>query len=613
MSVANPVRADFTFAADPGNPLTINFSNASSGDITTYAWDFNGDGVTDSGDVNPSFTYPAGGSYVVTLTVSGPGGTNAASQTVSVAFPVTAFFTWSASSSDPLTVNFTNGSSGDNITGYAWDFNGDGVTDSGEINPSFTYPAGGSYVVSLTTSSATSPANTYSETITVQTPVQPAQALFTPMVLDPVNDPLTVQFTNDSTGDITGYLWDFGDGSQSGDFAPTHTYAQGGTYPVTLIVFGADGVNANYSLNVTVQSPVQPPSAYFTWQADAGDPLSVQFTDESTGDFNLYLWDFGDSSQSSEADPFHTFASGGDYTVTLTVTNSDNGQSDTYSETVTVTVAQTEPSTLTIVDSTPIQPDVTSQALAPTIGNIVNFAVQSGNQMYVFGFAGDDIVAASSQVLDPFAPGSFASVTDPDLQTTIDAFNSTDLGGVTAFNWGSAAVRSGATAAQLLDPNFADASVCPPGQSPIDCELSRLRPSIFFINVGYFDALYGTDVNAFRGQLQQIVDSVRIANALPVLVTIAPRTDGAISAAQIQAINEQIIDVANVNNLPLLNLWRLLNELPSSGLGADGVNLSVSPTGAGDLSEGATSNYGANAVNEALLMLLNDLRVRYLP
>lgn len=51
-----------------------------------------------------------------------------------------------------------------------------------------------------------------------------------------------------------------------------------------------------------------PPIAGFSAQPTAGEaPLTVQFTDESTGDINSWSWDFGDSSTSTEQNPSHNY------------------------------------------------------------------------------------------------------------------------------------------------------------------------------------------------------------------------------------------------------------------------------------------------------------------
>lgn len=63
--------------------------------------------------------------------------------------------------------------------------------------------------------------------------------------------PLPVTFINLSTGNITAWHWNFGDGSTSPHKAPSHTYTTAGTYRVTLTVTGPDGADAA-ALSVTV-------------------------------------------------------------------------------------------------------------------------------------------------------------------------------------------------------------------------------------------------------------------------------------------------------------------------------------------------------------------------
>jgi PKD repeat protein len=68
-----PLTADFTASPLTGiAPIAVSFTDLSTGDPlpATWAWDFNGDGVVDSTDQNPVFTYPTGGTYTVNLTVS---------------------------------------------------------------------------------------------------------------------------------------------------------------------------------------------------------------------------------------------------------------------------------------------------------------------------------------------------------------------------------------------------------------------------------------------------------------------------------------------------------------------------------------------------------------
>ena len=147
---AMPPAATFTASPESGDaPLEVSFdASGSAGDITAYSWNL-GDGATLTGaTVTHEFT--SAGDYPVILTVTGPGGSDSAEQTVSVAAtPPTATFTASPESGDaPLEVSFdASGSAGD-ITAYFWDF-GDGATLTGAaVTHEFT--SAGDYPVILT-------------------------------------------------------------------------------------------------------------------------------------------------------------------------------------------------------------------------------------------------------------------------------------------------------------------------------------------------------------------------------------------------------------------------------------------------------------------------------
>jgi YD repeat-containing protein len=67
--------------------------------------------------------------------------------------------------------------------------------------------------------------------------------------------PLLVTFTNSSTG-ASSYLWSFGDGGNSTEQNPVHTYTTGGTYSVSLTVTGQGGSNQNSVADyITVTTP----------------------------------------------------------------------------------------------------------------------------------------------------------------------------------------------------------------------------------------------------------------------------------------------------------------------------------------------------------------------
>ena len=139
--------ANFTSTPTSGTaPLTVTFTDTSTGNITTWSWNF-GDGTTSIAK-NAAKTYTNPGSYTVGLTVTGPAGSNTATRIISVtaAAPVANFTATPISGTAPLAVTFTNSSSG-TVSGYSWSF-GDGGTSTAP-NPAYTYTKAGTYSVSL--------------------------------------------------------------------------------------------------------------------------------------------------------------------------------------------------------------------------------------------------------------------------------------------------------------------------------------------------------------------------------------------------------------------------------------------------------------------------------
>ena len=151
-----------------------------------------------------------------------------------------------ASGPAPLGVRFTDQSSvyidGDfeaEITEWHWNF-GDGST-SIERNPTHSFTNPGTYTVSLRVVDSSGNEHTQSKEsfITVGTP-ELLNAEFSAMNrLGSVKT--VVNFLDQSSGDVTEWLWDFGDGTTSDLQNPTHVYSSIGTYDVTLTVSGPQG------------------------------------------------------------------------------------------------------------------------------------------------------------------------------------------------------------------------------------------------------------------------------------------------------------------------------------------------------------------------------------
>jgi len=144
------------FSATPTNGYTrldVQFTDLSTGNITTWQWDFDNDGTVDSTDQNPQYTYSDAGNYTVNLTVIGNNGNDTEVKKDYIeAIPcsgVANFIAEPTSGEGATKVQFTDMSTG-NITSWAWDFESDGVIDSTEQNPSHWYTKKGLYSVTLT-------------------------------------------------------------------------------------------------------------------------------------------------------------------------------------------------------------------------------------------------------------------------------------------------------------------------------------------------------------------------------------------------------------------------------------------------------------------------------
>jgi PKD repeat protein len=154
---------------------------------------------------------------------------------------------------------------------------------------------------------------------------------------------LTVTFTDTSTdagGTIGSHAWTFGDGGTSSAVNPTHTYAAGGTYSVTeTVTDSGNGSTSSKTSAVTVSASGGTPVANFTSTISG---LTVNFTDTSTdsgGSIGQHSWNFGDGSTSAAANPSHTYASAGTYSVSETVTDSVSNVSSTKTVSITVTAS----------------------------------------------------------------------------------------------------------------------------------------------------------------------------------------------------------------------------------------------------------------------------------
>ena len=140
-----------------------------------------------------------------------------------------------------------------------------------------------------------------------------------------------MNFSFTTTSGATAWEWDFGDGTTSTDANPTHTYSTAGDFDVSLSLTGGC-LPDNVSDTATV---FEPPTAAFT--IDPQIPTTrdnIAFIYNGNGG-NLFSWDLGDGTSSTESRPTHQYPEDGTFDVFLTVVDA-NGCEDTITQTIEV-------------------------------------------------------------------------------------------------------------------------------------------------------------------------------------------------------------------------------------------------------------------------------------
>jgi len=141
--------------------------------------------------------------------------------------------------------------------------------------------------------------------------------------------PLTVTFSNTTTGTVTNWYWDFGDNTASTVQNPgPHVYTTAQTYTVMLSATNTNGTS-HASASITVGAPPVLTAGFSWFPASPGYGQPVAFTGTASGGTPGYTWSwvFGDGGTSTAQSPTHTYATAGTFTVKLTVKDATNATS----------------------------------------------------------------------------------------------------------------------------------------------------------------------------------------------------------------------------------------------------------------------------------------------
>ncbi len=148
--------------------------------------------------------------------------------------------------------------------------------------------------------------------------------------------PINVAFTDTSKGKPTKWKWTFGDGATSTKQNPIHKYSKAGNYTVALTAANAAGSSTVTKKNYIIV--FSKPAASLSASPTSGKaPLTVAFTDKSSGNPTKWKWSFGDGATSRERNPKHQYLQEGNYKITLTVSNAAGSSTITKTNFIKVT------------------------------------------------------------------------------------------------------------------------------------------------------------------------------------------------------------------------------------------------------------------------------------
>jgi PKD repeat protein len=457
------------FQVTPTAPVageTIQFNGTASldldGQITSFAWDFDGDGEPDSASPISELSFGSAGAYSITLTVTdNEEGTDSITKIIQVGasqatptqvLPPIANFSYlpaAPTTGDTVRFNATLSTDPDGrITSFAWDFDADGVTDSTAAIVDQSFPTSGTYEVTLIVTDDTGATDQLTQEVVVApeggtsqpSATQPPIAAFSYDPIEPQSGSRVVfngTLSSDPDGEIASFAWDFDeDGGIDSTAAISEFTFASGTYNVSLTVTDDDGNSDTLTQSVPVQaiSQVQPPTSilppvanfeYSPTQPLSGQPVSFNglLSMDSDGDIVSYAWDFENDGVVDAQDAFvsHTFAIPGTYDVALTVFD-NGGNSDKFIRSILVDAA----SSTSRPPTTSFQPPIASFSYMPEqpmAGELVLFdATDSWDPdgeilAYSWDFNNDgspDAETASAEHIFP-EPGSFTvslTVTD---------------------------------------------------------------------------------------------------------------------------------------------------------------------------------------------------------
>lgn len=262
------------------------------------------------------------------------------------------------------------------------------------------------------------------------------------------------------------------------------------------------------------------------------------------------------------------------------------------------------------VEDFPILPELTDHAQV-----IYEAGLEAENNPQTFSKIGDCMTATYEYFLGPFGEGTYDLGDDyAELESVIQYFDvpARDEGFVAnSFNNPGLATASGFNTASVLDSIWADPTWCEANESPLECEYRLSQPIFSLIMFGTNDVMF-FEADLFDFYMRSIILETINNGTVPILYTIPIRPEFPEKTYQF---NQVIIKLAQDYDLPLVNLWLAIQDLPFEGVDQlEPIHLSIpEDEQAGDFT--TNLDYGYTVRNlitlQTLDILLDGLGVDY--
>ncbi len=365
VTVLNAPVTDFSTSSGCVNTV-ISFTDQSSviaSNIISWSWSF-GDNATSSLQ-NPTHIYSTNGSYTVTLTTtSNLGCQSTLTKTIIInSKPIVQFNTVTLSGCTPLNVVFGDVSSTASGSTYNWSFGDNSISNI--KSPTHVYSINGSFTVKEVVVAPGGCSDSLIKTgyINVLSAITPS---FSEVNRCSNSSTLFKDNSVISSGTITTWNWDFGNGSSSSIQNPSFVYTSPGKYTVKLTATSNQGCSNSFVKDVVIDTK---PKVNFKANQLAGCvPQEIQFSNLSTApDSSIYEWYFGDGKNGFSKDTNHIYTSVDSFTVKYVVT-SPQGCSDSLVKSKYISLKEAPKAEFSIENTSTLIPDLSISFINKSTG-----------------------------------------------------------------------------------------------------------------------------------------------------------------------------------------------------------------------------------------------------